>query len=319
MIASRLLRSLALPALFAAPLLVHAQVPNHSCDDPGTIKWCVPDTLVTVNINPLLDANLENAGFGDAASRAQCFQQAMVDWNAALSTVGAKLRLVYARNDNLWATDQNQPLCFDTEIPPPNLQAIYGDADLDNHQTDSKQTASTGHNNHAKLNAGAVNVLGPGWLVPSAGSGVSDTTMQVVPVDGVLAITTGHTKPANANCLAEADIVWYTHASRAGGAGGLCNRIRWDYRLAGAPAATRFDFYSVMLHELGHLLGLGHQADDGSHKNVMQSAISKGVRFQIGPKELNCLCLLYGDPGKDCSQVTGIHSSTWGRVKTLYR
>ena len=128
MIASRLLRSLALPALFAAPLLVHAQVPNHSCDDPGTIKWCVPDTLVTVNINPLLDANLENAGFGDAASRAQCFQQAMVDWNAALSTVGAKLRLVYARNDNLWATDQNQPLCFDTEIPPPNLQAIYGDA-----------------------------------------------------------------------------------------------------------------------------------------------------------------------------------------------
>src|SRR5262249_38510797 len=144
-------------------------------------------------------------------------------------------------------------------------------------------------------------------------------TMQVVPVDGVLAITTGHTKAADANCLEEADIVWYTHASRAGGAGGLCNRIRWDYRLAGAPVGTRFDFSSGMLHELGHLLGLGHQGDDGSGKNVMQAAIGKGDRFKIGPKELNCLCLLYGPPGKDCSLVTGARSSTWGRLKSLYR
>lgn len=311
------LRLLALLAALAVPSLTLAQTPpNQDCDNPSPIKWCT--TPVTASLNAALDPVLENAGYGDATTRAAAFQQAVADWNAALASVGATFRLQYAATTTQWATDQNAPLCFDSEIGPPDpLQPVYGDADLGNHQSDGKQTASTGHNHNNKTDAGGVNILGPGWLVPSAGPGVSDTTMQVVPVDGVLAITTGHTQNANPDCLEEADIVWYTHASVAGGGG--CYRIRWDYRLAGAPNAKRFDYYSVMLHELGHLLGLGHQADDGSGKNVMQPSIGKGDRYQIGVKELKCLCLLYGPPGKDCTLVTATHHATWGEVKTLYR
>jgi len=309
----------ALFVLLALPFAAHAQTPpNQDCDNPSPIKWCT--TPVTVSLNPALDPVLENAGYGDAVTRAAAFQQAVADWNTALASVGATFRLQYAATATQWATDQNAALCFDSEIGPPDpLQPIYADADRGNHQSDGKQTASTGHNHNNKTDAGGVNVLGPGWLVPSAGPGVSDTTMQVVPVDGVLAITTGHTQNANPDCLEEMDIFWYTHASVAGGGGGACSRIRWDYRLAGAPNAKRFDFYSVMLHELCHLLGLGHQGDDGTGKNVMQPQIGKGERYQIGVKELKCLCMLYGPAGKDCALVTGAHPSTWGAVKTLYR
>ncbi|HET7224502.1 MAG TPA: matrixin family metalloprotease [Candidatus Eisenbacteria bacterium] len=315
MTAVRLLRSAALTiALTLAADAVRAQTTT-DCDNPGTIKWCPPDTAVTLNFNPSLDPMLENAGYGDAVSRGQCFQKAVNDWNAALVTVGARLRLVYAAG-NLWAADQNGVVCADPDIGPP-LQGVYSNADLDGHRTDGRQTASTGHNSNGKLDAGGVNVLGPGWLVAVAGPGVSDTSMQVVPADGVLAILQADTQGLYPDCLREADITWFTHAAVAGGGG--CARIRWDYRLAGAPAMSRFDFYSVMLHEIGHLLGLAHQNDDGSGKNVMQSTIPKGQRYQIGPKELTCLCMLYGTPGKDCALVTGARHSTWGAVKTLYR
>jgi len=82
------------------------------------------------------------------------------------------------------------------------------------------------------------------------------------------------------------------------------------------PNAVSFDFYSVMLHELGHFLGLAHQDADPAGTNVMQAFIPKGTRRVIGPKEKACLCALYG--GLNCMPTPSEHSS-WGRVKVLYR
>src|SRR5258708_19526138 len=80
-----------------------------------------------------------------------------------------------------------------------------------------------------------------------------------------------------------------------------CQEIPWDYRFApnaadpndpgapvpykgggGKPAPDAFDFYSVMLHEIGHVLGLGHMQDPAG-KNVMQAQLPPPARRPTPP------------------------------------
>jgi hypothetical protein len=80
-------------------------------------------------------------------------------------------------------------------------------------------------------------------------------------------------------------------------AAGICPRIPWDYfttpadRPFGVPG--HFEFYGVMLHELGHLLGLDHLPDG----DVMRARMGPGDRLRIGPAERAGLEKLYRPVG----------------------
>src|SRR5207237_2007415 len=64
----------------------------------------------------------------------------------------------------------------------------------------------------------------------------------------------------------------------------------WNYYLGSDPAgigAGQYDFQSVVSHELGHTLGLGHSADTNS---VMFAALSTGqVRRDLTANDLAVL------------------------------
>ncbi len=296
----------------SAPVVAHADAPNNDCQPANpVVKWCPPNpndsTLVPVYFNPDLDANLE--AVGNAGTRTAAFAQAVADWNSALAGVGAKVRLVLSVDNNRWAVDQAINRCVDQFDP----NALVFDVTPGPHIPNNESAASTGHNHngtHVDLNN---NPIGPGWIIPF-GQQLSDTTGGFA-VDAVLGICASQIDAQNPGCLTEGDIFWLTHYKMFGV--DPCLRIRWDYDYPTAmPAATRYDFYSVMLHELGHFLGLAHQDADPTGKNVMQAFIGKGVRRQIGAKEKACLCALYGN---NACTATSTRTSTWGRVKTLYR
>jgi hypothetical protein len=297
--------------LTAGVTLISSAVPapNNDCDPANPIiKWCATsDTTIAVYFNPGLDPLLETQ-FGNAVTRQASFNQAVNDWNAALATVNSRVKLQPVIDPNKWGVDQGQPRCNDLEVPPPAPQ-VFDDASA--HFGDGINATSTGHNHTGRVDALA-NLIGPGWILPF-GQLVSDTG-ETVPVDGVLAYTT--VQIDNNKCITEGDIAWLTHRNVFGVG---CKRLPWDYDLMNGPAGTRYDFYSVMLHELGHFLGLGHQEADPAGTNVMQEAIGKGKRRIIGPKERACLCALYAGPGVNCAQVTDARHSTWGRLKTIYR
>ena len=279
--------------------------------NPGGI-WKV--NSVDVYFNASLDPNLEQAAvctfnniqmaypLGDATSRRQCFSAAVDAWNVALTNLcgdgKTPLQLVLKPEDNgLWGVDQSQTPCIGGG---PN---IYVRVPL--HNNDSKNVGSTGHN-HFLNKDGANNVLGPGWIQADEITTESPERL-------------AETYPRLAGGgLAEADIGWMTHFKDQ------CAEIPWDYRLfkvnnppceAVVPEPNSYDFYSVMLHELGHLLGLGHISDpDGKiTDNCMGFTIKRGERKQITKLETDCLKKLY------CIGATPAPKPTWGGLKRLYR
>jgi hypothetical protein len=52
----------------------------------------------------------------------------------------------------------------------------------------------------------------------------------------------------------------------------------WFYGNVGVPSFTQFDFYTVMLHEVGHAIQLGHVVDNNK---VMHYAVSNGAQKRI--------------------------------------
>lgn len=317
------IRALALaPSLALVLSLAPAHAQTVTCDAVSGVPptaataapahWVLTGPTVGVSLNPSLDPALETS-FGDAASRYAAFQQAVAEWNAALTNVGASLQLVAVSDASAWATEQSSAYCQDA-----NGTDVFDDYRALRWRDDVNQVSTA-------LNPGDVNLdpaampLGAGWILPPANVQV-DTTSGVVTVDKLLANPKLRYDPSNPAIVLEADFVWYTHyLYQPTGSDAACVRTSWDFRFPDAPDAARWDFYTVMLHSLGHLLGVGHQAPDDMGTNVMQTALAKGLRRVIGPKELMCLCERYGPGQPACSNATATRHSTWGRLKATYR
>lgn len=266
---------------------------------------CWKANVVDVHFNPDLAVELEDRNaprpgrprvrppypsMGDAPARLAAMQAAITDWNAALTAAGAKtqLRLVVL-NGNMpprWAAAQNVARCID----PDNGHDVY-DADYTPTHLDGSNTGSTARPDHSRAKG-----LLAGWVRGEEAMHYEDN------IDGRLAETKLTPAPNNRRVppfIQEADILWFTHIKQNNN---QCPVIQWnyDFKPAGPAAAPFYDYYSVMLHEVGHLLGLDHQhCAAGNVQNVMQPRIAAGVRAQILACEMATLKMLYG-PGAPC-------------------
>jgi hypothetical protein len=315
--------ALLLFALGIAPCLATAQTPV-VCDgiiggpslaaDAPPAHYVSATQTATLSFNPSLDPALETV-FGDAASRTAAFVQAVNDWNIALSNVGASLVLTPTIDAAAWASGQNYVYC---QEPVGLLSDVYTDVRT-GHFNDGTNEFSTAENPGLANLDPLLNPLGPGWVLPASYVG-NDTTTGMVAIDAVLAAPKLKFDTVNPAVVVEADVVWYTHTHyEPTGSDPACPRTSWDFSYPSGPDAQRYDFYSVMLHSIGHLLGVGHQGLDDGGNNVMQAGLAKGARRAIGVKELMCLCERYGPGAPFCPGPTSAHRSTWGRLKSAYR
>jgi hypothetical protein len=307
--------------------------------NPGCV-WKNTDPVV-VKFNPALDPTLEQVRryvdpmlmqqaytLGNADTRWMCFQKAVDAWNAVLDTLCTGQRafqLQAMRVNNLWGTQQTMQVeCVDGGLRNPDDPLLPHSpatgADVFDRTPaylgDGSNTASTGYGGQKTP------AIPPGWIV---GNGIGTYT-----IDARLGETYPRCSTTEPGKMVESDIAWFTHIED-GTMPGACPLIPWDYRYEpvaadpndpGAPVPYKgappkpgpdaFDFYSVMLHELGHLIGLGHMSDPAGG-NVMVGSLSPGERSKISATEIACLKQLY------CPQPTPARRSTWGGLKVIYR
>lgn len=277
-------------------------------------KWQRPamgDLEIPVKFNSTLAAALDGGAvgrnvMGNAADRMTCFTQAVDDWNAALAAGNHRVKLVLAADADAWSGDQWQVKCTDdVDATKSVYNARYTAAGAGGHHPDGTNAAATGHDHLAVSGQGA------GWVEsPEFRTDFADRLGECA-LNPPRAIDP---PPADPPLISEADILWLTHFAPTAAA---CEHIPWDYRYAPMPAANHYDFYSVMLHELGHLLGLHH--NDGN--DVMAESLRPATRKSIGVNEKACLTKLYpaaaaqGDP---CGPIA-VEESTWSSVKVRYR
>lgn len=249
--------------------------------------WNVDKILLKFNAD--LDPALENPNglmpphpsAGDAKLRRRAFDAAVDDWNQALAAVSSKKRLISRHIARPWAAEQGRNECIDAGAQTPVLGQNYGRTSPDRHNTGSTAAATI-----TKF---------PGWIV-------GKQIVESYAVCDRLAETKLIPPPTDrtAKHIDEADVLYFTHVHSGPN---RCAPIQWDYRFAPAPAPAPFqDFYSVMLHEIGHVLGLDHMdcpvRGGRMQSNVMTAMLPAGDRTGIQRCELAGLALLYGVGGR---------------------
>jgi hypothetical protein len=241
-------------------------------DAGGGPRW--QQLMIQANFNPSLDPALELAA--GANGRTAAFNDAVGAWNTAIKNTCPKNppQLVPIINQMVWAGPQTVLVC-DDQIgggPPVYAYNFYNN--------DGANVVSTGR---PLMTAGA------GWIV---GVGVPGSYGAGWSFDDILGLTRSRLM---GNQIVESDILWFTH-SRPLVMGNACARIAWDYNglaVPPVPGNNQFDFYSVVLHELGHLLGLSHQMMVGVNNNIMRDALPVDTRYVITNLETGALKALY--------------------------
>lgn len=332
----RLLALLSVASLLAAPAFAQAPPPCPGAQSPGCI-WKATNP-VPLLFNASLDPNLEQVRLyrdpanpalirmytlGNAATRWECFQQAVNAWNVALTNLCGQGNTPFqltAAQSNDWATDQQTADCLNSGLVNPDDAQLPHAPATNDPVSDRKTFAHIGDGKNATSTGMGAGMVLPGWIY---GNGVGTYT-----VDARLGETYPNCDNGDVSKLKEADVAWMTHFSDSNPP---CQQIAWDYRYmpnaadpddpgapvpykggGGKPGPDAYDFYSVMLHEIGHVLGLGHMIDPGG-KNVMIGQLAPGDRQQITATEIACLKQLY------CNAATPTRGPTWGQLKSLYR
>jgi hypothetical protein len=239
------------------------------------LRWYGP--AVPIEFNAALDPGLDVVPAA-ALARDAAFQAAVDAWNGELAAVGSAFRINLAFNAAAYAADQGAAtMCVGLVTPN------YGGT-----AADGMNAASTARDVGG---AGADGYVARNDVAPPAGERRAPADDEYPSYDpnfdphsGApvsthrLAETSRNTNPADADELLESEVLWFTHFLDPG-----CTPIPWDYDHTRFP--IDFDFYSVMLHELGHFLGLDHLRDAVNVDNVMQPTIDRGQRQVISAVE----------------------------------
>ncbi len=251
---------------------------------------CWKGAKVTVHHNRSIDAKLLGiAGIaGDAADAQAAFKNAVELWQEAITanpTLKDILKLTYGGATDKYAGDaagqaKQEDDGRDNEFA---FRVRYNAGDGHKHSGDGQNTAATGHKHPDGMPARD----GDGWIWKD-----NEVAGSVLDIDARLAETLLVQDAAKK--ITEGDITWFTHASSGATKVKL---IPWNYDKQPAEAPN-INYRPVMVHEIGHLLGLDHcTADDGCE--AMIATIEPGQDPQIQGGEMAALEYLYG-PGGAC-------------------
>jgi hypothetical protein len=95
----------------------------------------------------------------------------------------------------------------------------------------------------------------------------------------------------------------------------ICVNTNTNFSWGSAPIGSTFDFYSILLHELGHATGLDHSSVGQA---TMQPFVDPGEFLQFTPDDLQAEWSRWGQWSPRANGPTVVQQVVWGPGDTLY-